>query len=164
MIVQCITLAVELLLADGKSGKNELKIRASPPISLHEIRTGCANVLLIAEITGPETEEWYCPKVEWIKPDGTVSMVESDCPAFEERNSCQPPAPAECALDWHFENGQFVVDNNPCGCTVPGFPRRWLIRLCAPPHPVDDEMWEVTARLSKSGRVVAQQTARFLVR
>jgi hypothetical protein len=56
----------------------------------------------MAEILGPETEAWYCPRVEWIKPDGTVSSFEEDCPPFEERDEfrriwshdvCAPPNP-----------------------------------------------------------------------
>jgi hypothetical protein len=130
MKVRCITLAVSLLVgAPCFAGeKNELKVRAWPVVS--QAGTGCSIVLLTAAITGPETEEWYCPKVEWIKPDETVSMVEADCPVFAEREE---------------------------------FPRRWKLRICVPTHPNGD-MWEVTVRLSKSGRVVATSAGRFLVR
>lgn len=43
-------------------------------------------MLLTAEIRGPETEEWYCPAVEWTFPDGTRASEESDCAPFADRD------------------------------------------------------------------------------
>lgn len=125
----CVSMLLVILLLADVEDKNGLKTHAWPVVS-QATGVGCSSVLLTAAITGPETEEWYCPKVEWIKPDGSVSMVESDCPAFTERDE---------------------------------FPRRWTLRICVPPHPRGD-MWEVEVRLSKSGRVIATSTARFLVK
>jgi len=56
-----------------------LTLRASPAVALAPAR-----ITLLAEIHGPITEEWYCPKVEWTWPDGTHSSEESDCPPFGE--------------------------------------------------------------------------------
>jgi len=35
---------------------------------------------------GPETEEYYCPKVVWLWGNGTRSTEESDCEPFETRS------------------------------------------------------------------------------
>lgn len=128
-----------------------------------QLGTGCAPVLLIAQIRGPEDESWYCPAVEWTFPDGTRAFVESDCPPFEERNSCQPARGPECALDWHWESGSFVVDNNPCDCTVPGYPRRWTRNICAPPTLTLDP-WVVMVRLLRDGRTIASDAIQVHVR
>jgi hypothetical protein len=124
---------------------------------------GCSDVQLTAKIKGPEVEEWYCPRVEWEKPDETVAAAESDCPPFDLRNECYPPRGAECALNWHTEEGHFVVDENPCDCTVPGYPRTWRLDFCAPAHPYGS-VWSVTVRLKKNGKTLAQDSVRFLVK
>ena len=41
-------------------------------------------ILLSAEIVGPEVEEYYCPEVVWVLPNGR-SALESDCDPFKER-------------------------------------------------------------------------------
>jgi hypothetical protein len=41
-------------------------------------------ILLSAEIVGPEVEDYYCPEVVWVLPNG-LSAVESDCDPFAER-------------------------------------------------------------------------------
>lgn len=156
--------AILLLLAAATPTKPELTLRASPRLSLVNLGIGCSPVLLTAEIRGPETEAWYCPRVEWQWPNGTVSATESDCPPFETRNTCFPARGNECALDWHWEDGSFVVDNNPCDCTVPGFPRRWTRNICVPANPVEGEAWSVSVRLSRDGRTIARDTVRFTVR
>lgn len=76
-----MVLVLALLL---DAAKPELVIRAFPPISLAS-GIGCSNVLLTAEIKGPETEAWYCPEVVWSMPDGTKAASESDCAPFSER-------------------------------------------------------------------------------
>lgn len=140
-----------------------LVTRAFPMIQTVNISRGCSDVRLTAEIKGPEDERWYCPKVSWEKPDGAVSTEESDCPPFEDRNVCRPLRGAECALDWHIENGHFVVDNNPCDCTVPGYPRVWHLGLCAPSHPTGDT-WEVKVMLTKNSKTLVQDFVRFVVK
>ena len=57
-----------------------LEIRATPRLST---ATLCSEVLVVAEIKGPEVERFYCPRVEWAWPDGTMSSEESDCPPYE---------------------------------------------------------------------------------
>lgn len=94
-------LALAILLALGAaSSSTHLVTRATPRLSLAD--GACSSVLLIAEIVGPETEEWYCPKVTWEIPDGTRSSEESDCPPFDQREEfrrlwrrriCAPPTP-----------------------------------------------------------------------
>jgi len=88
-------LALYVLLASPS--KPSLELRASPRISTAIV---CSNVLLLAQIVGPEEEAWYCPAVEWILPDGTSHKEESDCPPFSEREEyprlwtrriCAPP-------------------------------------------------------------------------
>ena len=41
-------------------------------------------ILLSAEIVGPEVEEYYCPEIVWVLPNGR-SALESDCDPFKER-------------------------------------------------------------------------------
>lgn len=36
-------------------------------------------IMLTAEVTGPDVEAFYCPRVVWELPDGTESSTESDC-------------------------------------------------------------------------------------
>lgn len=141
----------------------ELVTRAFPMVQNVDMSRRCSVVRLTAEIKGPEAEGWYCPRVEWEKPDGTRAVTESDCPPFERRNECYPARGAECALDWHVEDGRFVVDGNPCGCVVPGYPRAWPLEICAPAHPAG-EMWSVRVRLTKNGETLAQDSVRFLVK
>lgn len=62
----------------------ELRLRVSPRVSL--VPPGAvAPILLTAEIVGPETEEYYCPEVVWVWPNGTRSTEESDCEPFDAR-------------------------------------------------------------------------------
>jgi hypothetical protein len=95
-------LPLALLLLGADPSKNELKTRVFPPVSIAKIATGCAQVLLTVEISGPETEAWYCPKIEWEFPDETRASEESDCAPFSTREDyprrwsrriCAPPHP-----------------------------------------------------------------------
>ncbi len=76
-----VILSLPLLAA--KDEKPDLVVRASPAAS---IAPGgrMQNILIIAEIVGPEVERYYCPEVTWLLPNG-LSSVESDCDPFEER-------------------------------------------------------------------------------
>lgn len=76
-------LIVASLLTLSLIGKPELHTRAFPPASIAPSGS-CSTVLLTAEISGEETEAWYCPTVTWTMPDGTESLHESDCPPWEE--------------------------------------------------------------------------------
>lgn len=76
-----------LLILGASPGKNELVGRAYPVLSVSDPALGgCSNVLLSVQIRGPETEAWYCPKVEWEFPNETESFEESDCDPYEERS------------------------------------------------------------------------------
>jgi hypothetical protein len=70
-------------LIGAKVEKPGLRLRANPQAS---IAPGgrMQTVLLSAEIVGPEAEQYYCPEVVWLLPNGR-SAVESDCDPFEER-------------------------------------------------------------------------------
>jgi len=152
-----------LLLAADLT-RPSLVLRASPRISIANPGVGCSQVLFVAEIRGPEVEAWYCPRVEWQWPDGTVSAEESDCPPFDVRWECQPARGPECTLDWHTDPlGGRVIDRNPCECTIPGFPRRWTRQVCVPPHPRGEE-WEIGVRLSARGKTISTQRARVTVK
>jgi hypothetical protein len=61
-----------------------LTLRANPPVSL-ALPGRPRQVLLTAEIVGPETEDYYCPEVIWLWSNGTFSSRESDCEPFAER-------------------------------------------------------------------------------
>jgi hypothetical protein len=58
--------------------KPRLDLRASPRMALLPV-----DVFVIAELVGgDETEEFYCPAIEWEWGDGNRSAQESDCPPF----------------------------------------------------------------------------------
>jgi hypothetical protein len=139
-----VILPLLLAVADGKP---HLVVRVAPPVAMADVATGCASVLVTAEIRGPEDEGWYCPAVEWRWPDGTTSMEESDCPPFAERDR----------EGWH-RVGETIVDE-----PAFGYPRRWTRWICLPPHPGADA-WEIEVRLSRSGRTVARGVGRAHVR
>jgi hypothetical protein len=43
------------------------------------------NILMVAELKGgDDTEEYYCPEVEWDWDDGGKSVHESDCAPYED--------------------------------------------------------------------------------
>lgn len=156
--------AIALLLLAAQSDKPSLVIRVSLPVSLASSATGCSPILLVAEIKGPETEPWYCPRVDWEWPNGTVSTTESDCPPFEARDACLEPQVGCGVTGWHRDSsGAIVEDGRPCPCTIVGYPRRWTRQVCLPPHSKGDA-WEITVRLSRDGRVFAAATGRAIVR
>lgn len=72
------------LAAPGQTGESKIKkprldLRASPRIAMSPV-----NVLLVAELVGgDESEDFYCPALEWEWGDGARSAYESDCPPFE---------------------------------------------------------------------------------
>jgi hypothetical protein len=138
--------AIALFLTAAEPTHPTLAIRVFPPISIAPLGTGCSSVLFTAEIRGPEAEGWYCPRVEWRWPDGTVSTTESDCPAFAERGR----------EGWHRE-GETVVDD------PAGFPRRWARSVCLPAHP-QGKAWVIEVRLSKAGRTIATAVGEAHVR
>ncbi len=72
-------LAVPATAGDGRGArKPRLDLRASPRMALMPV-----DVFVIAELVGgDETEDFYCPAVEWEWGDGNRSAQESDCPPF----------------------------------------------------------------------------------
>jgi hypothetical protein len=65
---------------ETKSRKPRLDLRATPRLAA----TIPSRVLVVAQLVGgDETEEFYCPGLEWDWGDGARSAYESDCPPFE---------------------------------------------------------------------------------
>ena len=62
----------------------DVRLRVVPRVSLAP-PGGLTPILLTAEIVGPETEDYYCPEVVWLWPNGTRSSEEADCAPFEQR-------------------------------------------------------------------------------
>jgi hypothetical protein len=158
-------LILVLVVLAQNADKPKLVTSVFPPIQIYR-QDSCknatrSNVILTAEIKGIEDEDWYCPKVEW---EG-LGSVESDCVPFEERYECYPKQSNECALDWHIDpaTGGKIIDSNPCGCEIPGYPRVWRRRLCAPTHP-EGQAWSVVVRLTKNGKAIAREEIRFFVK
>ena len=78
-----LLLLLALPLVAAKHEKPGLLVRATPPAS---IAPGgrLQQILVSAEIVGPEVEEYYCPEVVFLLPNGR-SAVESDCDPFDQR-------------------------------------------------------------------------------
>ena len=73
-----------LPLVGAKHDAPGLILRATPPAS---IAPGgrLQHILVSAEIVGPEVEQYYCPEVVFLLPNGR-SAVESDCDPFDKRH------------------------------------------------------------------------------
>jgi len=153
------------LLLAGPDGPG-FTLRASPRLGIAQPvgNAWCLPVTLTAEITGPETEELYCPRFEWLWPDGTVSAVESDCPPFEARHSCLEPQTGCGLRGFHrAPDGSIVDDVKECPCTIIGYPRRWTERICLPQRE-DGEPWVLEARIARQGRTLRRASASVTVR
>ena len=59
-------------------------LKASPSVSFAPAR-----IVVVAEVKGgsDDSEEFYCPTVEWEWGDGTVSTAEADCNPYEAGKS-----------------------------------------------------------------------------
>jgi len=73
----------------GKSSKDEdkrpsLKLTARPPLGMSPTR-----VVLTADLNGGpnDSEDYYCPTVEWDWGDGTTSESTTDCEPYEPGKS-----------------------------------------------------------------------------
>jgi hypothetical protein len=73
----------------ARTGGPRLVVTVFPRIGMASPQQG-ARMSLTARIDGTVTEEWYCPQVEWIWPDGTVSKHEEDCVPWGEREDDGP--------------------------------------------------------------------------
>ena len=69
--------------ADQKD-KVTLTLRATPAMAFAPVR-----ITLTAQLKGgkPETEDLYCPTVEWDWGDGTISQASADCEPFQPNKS-----------------------------------------------------------------------------
>lgn len=152
------------LLTAAEPTRPELRVRVSPPISIANPATGCAPVLLTAEIRGPEVERFYCPEVVWEWPDTTVSATASDCPPFEARHECVEPQTGCGIRGWHRgQDGKIVEDRKDCPCTIVGYPRRWTRHVCMPQHPTGGA-WEIWVRLVRNRETIARDSVRVHVK
>jgi hypothetical protein len=71
--------AAALAGAEEKPKKPSLDLRASPRFAFSP-----ASIFFTAELKGgDDTEEYYCPEIEWNWDDGGKSVHEADCPPFE---------------------------------------------------------------------------------
>lgn len=95
----------------------KLELRAFPLMSIAN-PAGCSSVLFIAEIKGPEAEDFYCPGVRWTWPNGTESFEESDCAPWDQkddfprrwsRRACLPSSPVPMRVEVRLERGKDVI-------------------------------------------------------
>ena len=72
------------LQAEQGNKKPSLSLKASPAVSFAPSR-----VVLVAELKGGpnDSEEFYCPTVEWEWGDLTTSVAEADCQPYEPGKS-----------------------------------------------------------------------------
>ncbi len=73
-----------LARAQGGNKKPSLSLKATPSVSFAPAR-----IVVVAEVRGgsDDTEEFYCPTVEWEWGDGTTSTAEADCDPYEPGKS-----------------------------------------------------------------------------
>lgn len=135
----------------AKEEKTRLEVYSRPRMGLASVNRP-AVWTMYAEIKGPETEEFYCPKVRWINPDRTKAEIESDCPPFEERNlvinkpECRP----------YIKNREIVYPD--CYSNTPfGYPRKWSRKYGT--HSVGN--FEVCVELEKNGKVFRKSCGVF---
>ena len=66
------------------NGKASLSLRATPMMAFAPVR-----ITLAAQLKGAasDTEDFYCPTVEWDWGDGTISESSSDCEPFQLNKS-----------------------------------------------------------------------------
>lgn len=156
---------IALLLVSVQADRPSLTLRVFPAVSIANNSVGCSTILMTAEIKGVEDERWYCPKVEWELPDGTVATAESDCSPYEKRHECREDQTG-CGWTGFRLNpitNQYENKTKECACTITGYPRIWRRRICAPAHP-QGEAWSVWVRLSKNKDTLARQELQFFVK
>ena len=70
--------------AQGGNKKASLSLKATPSVSFAPAR-----IVVVAELKGgaDDSEEFYCPTVEWEWGDGTTSTAEADCNPYEAGKS-----------------------------------------------------------------------------
>jgi hypothetical protein len=78
-------------------------LRAAPRMGFAPLQTH-----VMARLDGgDETEEWYCPALEWSLKgvEGTTALRESDCPAFDKRDDY----PRSWSRDYTLPAGEWTV-------------------------------------------------------
>jgi len=159
-------LMVAALMAAPTYEKPTLTVRVFPPIQLADTGFGGASVMMTAELHGPETEKFYCPKVTWEFPDGTTAVHEQDCAPFENRHECYPALAKDCGVNGfrlNLKTGEYEDTVKECACNITGYPNLWRRSIAAPAHP-EGEYWEVWVRLDKNGKMLARQNVRFWIK
>lgn len=167
MFLALLVLLVDPTLVKRDPTKSYLEVKASPTIAMAYWNRP-ALVTVVAEIKGPETEEFYCPEVSFIQSYGTshpqASIEESDCVPFEERNVV-PPAPEECQA--RIVGGKYIPSKQDDFCLpqAPGFRRKWG-RIYAYDSCQTEDICtiEIVVVMKKAERTVAQGSVRFMVR
>jgi hypothetical protein len=175
LVVIAFALLAAMLFAKAGPKKPTLVVLVSPRIS--QAGVGSASpVTVTAVLAGPEDEQFYCPQVVFIAPDGTESREESDCAPFEHRNECWPALPPGCAAGWHRDASGAIMDNDTdrpeCVCNITGYPKRWRRVYNVPSCPYETQAsgydpcgYEVKVELRKQGRVLLRQSSpSFFVR
>jgi hypothetical protein len=73
--------AVESQKGSSDSKKPRLNLKAQPPVGISPVR-----VVLTAELVGGanDSQDYYCPTIQWEWGDGTSSEVTTDCAPYEE--------------------------------------------------------------------------------
>ncbi len=66
------------------NGKASLSLRATPAMAFAPARITLSALL---KGTGSDSEQFYCPTVQWDWGDGTVSESSSDCEPFQPNKS-----------------------------------------------------------------------------
>jgi hypothetical protein len=79
LLLVAAAVALPLGAAD-KAKKPGIELRAAPRMAYSPV-----NVFFTAEMTGgDDTEQYYCPQIEWDWDDGGKSTQEGDCEPYEE--------------------------------------------------------------------------------
>jgi hypothetical protein len=87
----------------GQDKRPQLKLTARPPLGMAPLK-----VVLTADLQGGpnDSEEFYCPSIEWDWGDGTMSESTVDCDPYE-------PGKSEIKRRWTVEHvfraGQYHV-------------------------------------------------------
>src|SRR4249920_2068462 len=84
MKAAALLLAIAFVAATADKTKPSITVKASPTVAFSPAR-----VVVTADIKGGpnDSEEFYCPSVEWDWGDGTISDQTSDCEPYEAGKS-----------------------------------------------------------------------------
>jgi hypothetical protein len=84
MKAAALLLAIAFVAAPADKTKPSITVKASPTVAFSPAR-----VVVTADIKGGpnDSEELYCPSVEWDWGDGTISDQTSDCEPYEAGKS-----------------------------------------------------------------------------